>query len=126
MLLSLRSPSAAGPKSRNQPREQSPYPIWFVGPSVLRICWNSGHGRVVTPRLKRALDQFEQFDSVAEPTRRDRPDWRELSAEEAAELSRELALVHGDEQYSAALLVRLCGVTHNTAWNMIRRPGQDG
>lgn len=110
---------AATPRSTAQQRE--PFPIWLVGPSVLRICWNSGHGRVVAPRLKRVLARFELFTSTTEPTRRNRPNWRELSADEGVELARELVRVHGDEHYSAALLVRICGMTHNAAAGMVRQ-----
>ena len=121
LLMRFHSEGTSGPSPRNTSRQREPFPVWLVGASVLRICWNSGHGRVVTPRLKRVLEQCELFTSATPPTRRDRPSWRELSAEEGVELARELVLVHGDEHYSAALLVRICGMTQNAAAGMVRQ-----
>lgn len=120
-LLMRRHNAGTAAPSPNTPRQRDPFPIWLVGPSVLRICWNSGHGRVVTPRLQQVLAQCELFTSTAPPTRHDRPSWRKLSAEEGAKLARELVLVHGDEHYSGALLVRICGMTQNAAAAMVRQ-----
>jgi hypothetical protein len=121
LLQRLPSARTPGPSSPNKAHAREPFPIWLAGPSVVRICWNSGHGRAVAPRLKRVLARIKPFASVAAPTRRDRKNWRELSADEAVELARELVFVHGDERYSAALLVRVCGMSQNAASGMVRQ-----
>jgi hypothetical protein len=63
------------------------FPVWLVSPAVIRVGWVSGHGHAVLPRMATALARLDGNVPVTEPTRRERPDWRKLKAEEVDELA---------------------------------------
>jgi hypothetical protein len=92
---------------------------------VLRVGWLSGHGLVVAPRMARALAHLDGSVRVAEPTRRERPDWRKLNADDVDELARELVQVHGAALEATALLVRAGGMTNADATALIGRFEQE-
>jgi hypothetical protein len=117
-LKELRNPERTGKVSVAR---REPFPVWLVSHSVLRIVWYSSHGRVMSHRIARALARLKTSMSVGEPTRRDRPVWRELSAEEAIELARELVQVHGNGVDSTALLVKVCGMSTVEASGLVNR-----
>jgi len=96
-------------------------PVWFVNRSLLRIGWVSGHGPAIAPRMATALARLETWVRVAPPTRRERPNWRKLTPEEATDLARELVHVHGDTFAAAALLSRACGISHGEASTQVRQ-----
>ena len=56
----------------------APVSVTVPASSVIRIAWR-GHGHDVVPALGRVLAEIGQRVAVADPTRTDRPDWRELS-----------------------------------------------
>jgi hypothetical protein len=117
-LKRLHRPTETG---KTSVAHRGPFPVWLVGDSVLRIVWYSSHGRVMSPRIARALARLKSYVSVAEPTRRDRVIWRELSAEEALELARELVQVHGNRFESTSLLVKVCGLSTVEASGLVTR-----
>jgi hypothetical protein len=96
-------------------------PVWLVNPSLLRICWLSGHGTVIAPRLAQALSWLETYVCVAPPTRRERPNWRKLTPQEATDLARELVQVHGAAFGVASLLSRACGISKVEANAQVRQ-----
>lgn len=80
---------------------------------VVRIAWR-GHGHHVTPGLARALEELGRHVEVAEPTRADRPDWRQLSDAELDELVAQL-VGDGDTLEATELLVRRRGISTTEA-----------
>jgi hypothetical protein len=123
--LRYQAPADQSP-SGQVPNQSGPFPVCLVSPSVLRIAWNSGHGHAVTPRTARALAELETHVRVAEPTRRQRPDWRKLTAEQAEELARELVQVHGACFEPVSLLVRAGGTTDAEARDRVKRFEDEG
>jgi len=112
---------------RDQGQPSSRYfPVWLVTPSLLRIIWTSGHGHMVVPRIVQVLDRLQTYLRIAEPTRRERPDWRQLAPLEAEELARELVHVHGASLEATALLVRAGGLNHSQATMQVRQFEEDG
>lgn len=109
-------PAGAGEPERAITR---PYPVWITNPTGIRIPWLSGHAHAVFPKLKNVLDQFTTYGSVAEPTQRDRADWRQLTPDEAKELARELVNIYGDDHAARNLLVRAAGLTSAEAMTLI-------
>jgi len=95
--------------------------VWLVKASLLRIVWVSSHGPVIAPRLAQMLSELETYVQVTLPTRRERPNWRKLTAEEATELARELVHVHGAAVTATALLSRTCGLSHGEANTQVRQ-----
>ena len=115
-LNDLRFPPATTQFPSEQVRARGRLPtVWFVNPSLLRIAWTSSHGPVVAPRLAQALARLETYVNVTPPTRRERPNWRKLTPEEATDLARELVHVHGDTFAAASLLARACGISQGEA-----------
>jgi hypothetical protein len=78
------------------------------------------------PRLATALDRLDGSAPVAEPTRRERPNWRNLTAEQADELARELVHVHGATFEATALLVRAGGINFDEAGAQVQRFAEEG
>src|SRR5262249_11351211 len=109
-------------RARNQPFP----PLWLVSPGVLRIAWVSGHGQALAPLLRRVLARLETYVTVAEPTRRKRPAWRKLSAEQVDELARELVRVHGATSEATTLLVRAGGFAYADATTLVQRFDEEG
>lgn len=107
--------------SRQAPVRNGPFPVWLVSSSVLRIAWLSGHGHAVAPRMARALARLETNVPITTPTRRDWPNWRQLTATEVEVLARELVHVYGDDFVATALLVRAGGLTHAEANTLMQR-----
>jgi hypothetical protein len=105
-------------RQQSRPTSRS-VPIWLVGPTVVRIPWNTGHGPLIAPGLGRALARLGTCVQVLEPTRRERPNWPRLSPEEAQELARELACVYGDSIDATTVLVRAAGMPYNEANRMV-------
>jgi hypothetical protein len=121
-LSNLRHPTEPDQAPLGQaPVRSGPYPVWLVSPAVLRIGWVSGHGHAVLPRIATVLARLDGSMRVAEPTRRERPDWRKMNAEEVEELARELVHVHGATFEATALLVRAGGITHAEAATRVQR-----
>ena len=118
VLKRLPSPAERGKAAGAR---RGPFPVWLVSNSVLRIVWYNSHGRVMSPRIARALSRLKSFTSVGEPTRRDRAIWRKLSGEEAMELARELVQVHGNSFESTSLLVKVCGLSTGEAFELVKR-----
>jgi hypothetical protein len=120
-LNNLRSPRAGEQPSSNklQIRSGYPYTTWLVSPSVLRVIWSSGHGPLIRPSLKRTLSELATHVKIAAPTELRRSEWRRLSPEEIAELTRELIHVHGAEFEATAVLVRAGGVAYADAKALI-------
>jgi hypothetical protein len=122
VLNNLRFPPApAQPHSGQMRARGCVSPVWFVNPSLLRIAWTSGHGPVIAPRLARALSQLETCVRVAPPTKRERPNWLELTPEEATDLARELVHVHGATFAATDLLARACGISRAEAGAKVRQ-----
>jgi hypothetical protein len=96
-------------------------PVWLVNASLLRIGWVSNHGPAVLPRLAAALDHLDGNVRVAEPTLRERPNWRNLTADEVGELARELVRVHGATLEVTALLVRAGGMSDGEAGAQVQQ-----
>jgi hypothetical protein len=115
-LNNLRFPAAPNQPPFGQAQVRGrPSPVWLVSPAVIRIGWVSGHGPAVLPRMATALTRLDGSVRVAEPTRRERPNWRKLTAEQVHELARELVHVHGATIEATALLVRAGGVNYGEA-----------
>ena len=114
------------PPSEPAPNRSRHFPVCLVSPSVLWIAWNSGHGHAVTPRTATALAELETHVRVAEPIRRERPDWRKLTAEQADELARELVHVHGAWFEPISLLVRAGHITHAEATQLVNQFEEEG
>jgi hypothetical protein len=126
-LNNLRCQAVPGQRaSARMPVRNHYLAVWLVGPAVLRIAWVSAHGRVVAPRLTRVLGRLDTYVQVAAPTRRDRPDWRKLTADEVDELARELVHVHGAAIEATALLVRGRGATNAEAQAVVQRFDAEG
>ncbi|MGE5193810.1 MAG: hypothetical protein ACM3U2_15040 [Deltaproteobacteria bacterium] len=125
-LNDLHFPPAAQPPSGHVRVRGRVSPVWFVNPSLLRIGWVSGHGHAVLPRLAQALSRLETYVRVAPPTRRERPNWRKLTPEDATDLARELIHVHGDTFAAADLLSRACGITYGEAGAQVQQFEEEG
>jgi hypothetical protein len=122
VLDNLRYPASSGQRSSGQVQVRNRYfPIWLVSPDVLRVAWVSGHGHAVAPPLGRALGRLDTYVRVAAPSRRERPEWRELTADEVDELARELVHVHGATIEATSLLVRARGMTHAEATALVQQ-----
>lgn len=126
-LINLRYQAIPGqPSTRPAPVRNGPSPLWLVSPAVLRVGWVSGHGAAVLPRMASVLNRLESYVTATAPSRRDRPDWRNLTADETNELARELIHVHGDTLDATALLVRAAGLTSAEADTLVQRFDQEG
>lgn len=119
-------PAGTGEPARPAPAISRPYPVWIMSPTGIRLPWLSGHSHAVFPRLKYVLDQLTTYTSVAEPTQRDRADWRQLTPDEARELARELVNIYGDELAARNLLVRAAGLTNSEAMTLIGEIAREG
>lgn len=58
------------------------FPVSLPAADRIRLTWRGGHGHWVTPSLDHALRQLEFHIPLAESTRQDNPDWRELGDRE--------------------------------------------
>jgi len=126
-LDNLQNPAAPNQPPLGQAQVRSRhFPVWFVSPAVIRIGWVSGHGHAVLPRMATALARLDGSVRVAEPTRRERPSWRKLTAEQVDELARELVHVHGAVFEATALLVRAGGVSHGEASAQVQQLQGEG
>ncbi len=126
-LNDLRFPPApAQPSSGQVPVRSRVSPVWLVSPAVIRIGWVSGHGPAVLPRMATTLTRLDGSVRVAEPTRRERPNWRKLTPEAATDLARELVHVHGDTFAAADLLSRACGISYSEASAQVRQFEEEG
>ena len=112
-------PGRASP--RQAPRRSRYSSVWLVSPSVLRVTWSSGHGPQIRPSIGRMLMELAAHARLAEPTERQRPDWRKLTADEVAELARELIRVHAASLEATTLLVRAGGLAYAEAATQIRQ-----
>lgn len=122
VLNQLRARSVPGQGSSGAPKPGSWFfPVWLVAPDALRVTWVSGHGHVIAPRLGQALAELETYVQQAEPTARERPNWRKLSVPEVDELAHELIHVHGAHAEAVALLVRAAGITDPQARTLVQR-----
>ncbi len=101
-------------------------PVWLVSPTVIRVGWVSGHGPVIAPQMATALARLETWVRVAPPSRRERPNWRKLTPEEATDLARELVHVHGAIFEATTLLVRAAGISHGEASAQVRQFEEEG
>jgi hypothetical protein len=120
-LNNLRHPAAPNQSPSGQMRANvHRSSVWLVSPDVIRIGWVSAHGSAVLPRIATALTRLDGSVRVAEPTRRKRPSWRKLTADEVAELARELVHVHGATSEATALLVRAGGIRYAEATAQIQ------
>ena len=120
-----RADSGRAPAARLSGRSRS-FSVWRVSPAVLRIPWISGHGAVVVPRIAQVLARLDGNVPVDEPTRRDRPNWRKLSAKEVQELARDLVQVHDATLDATTLLVRAGGLPYAQATALVHRFEQEG
>lgn len=125
-LIDLRFPSAPAEPSQQARVRVRVSPVWLVSPAVIRIAWVSAHGPAVLPRIGTALAHFEGRASVAEPTHRERPDWRKMNADQVQDLARELVDVHGATMEATALLVRAGGIKYGEACAQIQQFEQAG
>ena len=126
-LNSVRFPPAPAEHPSGPVRVRGRLPtVWIVNPSLLRIAWLSSHGPVIAPRLAQVLSRLEIYVHVAPPTRRDRPNWRKLTPEEATDLARELVHVHGETIAAAALLSRTCGISLGEASAQVQQFEEEG
>jgi hypothetical protein len=113
--------SPAAPSPGGEPHASGHVPtVWLVDSSTLRIVWTSSHGPVVAPRLTQVLSRLATYAQVAQFTRRERPNWRKLTPEEATELARELVHVHGETFASTSLLSRVCPISHSEASRQVQ------
>jgi hypothetical protein len=101
-------------------------PVWVANPAVIRIGWVSGHGPAVFPRLAAVLTRLDGNVRVAEPTHRERPNWRNLTGEQVHVLASELVHVHGATLEATALLVRAGGMSYGDASTQIRQFEKEG
>jgi len=90
-----------------------PTSVAVPAPGVIRIAWR-GHNQGVVPALGPVLAEIGRRVKVADPTRSDRPDWRDLND---AELDEQIAhLVRwGDSLEASGLLRRRCGCSATEA-----------
>lgn len=107
-LNNLRNSASSGQRQIRIPHNS----VWLASPSVIRIAWVSDHGHAVLPRLSKALERIDGNVRVVDPSRRERPDWRKLTAEEVVELARELVKVQGACVEATTLLVRAGGIPY--------------
>jgi len=119
-LYNLRHPAAPDQGTSWQVRGRH-FPVWLVSPAVIRLGWVSAHGHAVLPRVVTALARLDGCVCVAEPTRRERPNWRKLTADQVDELARELVHAHGATLEATALLVRAGGVAYAEANTLAQR-----
>jgi hypothetical protein len=126
-LNSLRSQPASDqyPSPPMQVRKR-PCPLWLVSPFVFRMAWVSGHGHLVVPRLTNVLNQLETYVQIAAPTRKDWPNWRDLTANQADELASELVNVYGDDFAATKLLIQVGGATQTEAWRLTQQFAEEG
>ncbi|HEY3966713.1 MAG TPA: hypothetical protein VGM05_19275 [Planctomycetaceae bacterium] len=121
-LNDLRFPPApAQSPSGNAAAQVRISPVWFVNRSVLRIAWISGHGAAILPRLPQVLGRLDGVVPLSEATRRERPNWRKLTADQATDLAREIVHVHGDGFAATALLTHVCGMSQGEANRQVRQ-----
>jgi hypothetical protein len=123
--LPSRPEPGRAPAARLPGRSRS-FSVWRVSPAVLRIPWISGHGAVVVPRIAQVLARLDGNVPVAEPTRRERPNWRKLSAGEVQELARDLVQVHDATLDATTLLVRAGGLPYAQATALVHRFEEEG
>jgi hypothetical protein len=124
-LKNLRHPAVPDQGQSWQVRSRH-FPVWLVGPAVIRIGWVSAHGHAVLPRMAQALVRLDGSVRVAEPSQRDRPNWRKLTAEQVDELARELVFAHGATFEATALLVRAGRVPYAEANDRVLQFDQEG
>jgi hypothetical protein len=86
-------------------------------PGVIRIAWR-GHGHDVVPGLGPVLAEIGQRVAVTDPTRTDRPDWRQLSDAELDEQIEQLVR-WGDPLEASGLLIRLRGCSATEAHKLV-------
>ena len=86
-------------------------------PGLIRIAWR-GHGHDVVPGLGRVLAEMGRRLAVADTTRTDRPDWRELSDAELDEQI-ELLVRWGDPLAASELLIRHRGCSATEAHKLV-------
>jgi hypothetical protein len=86
-------------------------------PGLIRIAWR-GHGHDVVPGLGPVLAEIGQRVAVAEPTRTDRPDWRQLSDAELDEQIEHLVR-RGDPLEASGLLIRRRGCSATEAHKLV-------
>ncbi len=92
-----------------------PTSVTLLAPGVIRIAWRGhGLGHDVVPGLGRVLAEMGQRLVVADTTRTDRPDWRQLSDAELDELIEQLVR-SGDPLEAADLLIRRRGCSATEA-----------
>jgi hypothetical protein len=126
-LNSLRFPPAPAQPPSGQVRVGGRVsPVWLVSPAVIRIGWVSGHGPAVLPRMATALTRLDGSVRVDEPTRRELPSWRKLTAEQVHELARDLVQVHAATIAATALLVRAGGINYREASSQVQQFEEEG
>jgi hypothetical protein len=122
ILNNLRFPPASSTSSSGEQHASGRIPtVWIVHPSLLRIAWTSSHGPAVAPRLNQVLCRLATYVPVAQFTRRERPNWRTLTPEQATELARELVRVHGETFASTSLLSRACHISQGEASRQVEQ-----
>jgi hypothetical protein len=84
-------------------REGNHQSVTVPAEGVLRIAWR-GHGNDVVPPLDQVLAELSPHVEVAAATRRDRPNWFDLSDAELDELVAQLVR-SGDQMEAGSLLV---------------------
>ena len=85
----------------------------------LRIAWRGGKGSWVAPSLATVLRELDRHVRIAEPSRLDRPDWRQLNDEDFDALV--LDLVHAGARLDATkLLVERRGYTTTEAHQFVK------
>lgn len=126
-LDNLRFQPASEQPFASRPRLRMGYVpvVWLVSPSVLRVTWISGHGPLIRPSLERTLFELATHVRIAEPTQRQRPDWRKLPADDVGQLARELIHAHSAYGEALTLLVRAGGVAYADAQTLVQRMGAE-
>ena len=94
-----------------------PTSVGVPPPGVIRIAWR-GPGHDVVPGLGPVLAEIGQRVAVADPTRTDRPDWRQLSDAELDEQIEHLVR-WGDPLEASGLLIRLRGCSATEAHKLV-------
>jgi hypothetical protein len=94
-----------------------PTSVAVPAPGVLRIAWR-GHGHDVVPGLGPVLAEIGQRVAVADPTRMDRPDWKQLSDAELDEQIEHLVRWR-DPLGASGLLIRLRGFSATDAHKLV-------